>query len=41
VRGPEARAGLAAVVSVVEAQPQLADAVRRHLPEMKFMEVAA
>jgi hypothetical protein len=41
VRGPEARAGLAAVVSVVEAQPQLADAVRRHLPEMKLLEVAA
>lgn len=36
VRGPEARAGLAAVVSVVEAQPQLADAVRRVLPEMKL-----
>ncbi len=41
VRGPEARAGLAAVVSVVEAQPQLADAVRRYLPEIKFAEVAA
>jgi hypothetical protein len=36
VRGPEARAGLAAVVSVVEAQPQLTDAVRRALPEMKL-----
>lgn len=41
VRGPEARAGLAAVVSVVEAHPQLADAVRRVLPEMKLLEVAA
>jgi AmiR/NasT family two-component response regulator len=41
VRGPEARAGLAAVVSVVEALPQLADAVRRLLPEMKLAEVAA
>ena len=41
VRGPEARAGLAAVVSVVEAQPQLAEAVRRILPEMKLAEVAA
>jgi hypothetical protein len=41
VRGPEARAGLAAVVSLVTAQPQLADAVQRHLPEMKFAEVAA
>lgn len=41
VRGPEARAGLAAVVSVVEAQPQLAEAVRRFLPELKLAEVAA
>ena len=41
VRGPEARAGLAAVVSLVTAQPQLTDAVRRHLPEMKFAEVTA
>jgi hypothetical protein len=39
VRGPEARAGLAAVVGVVEALPQLAEAVRRVLPEMK-LEVA-
>jgi len=38
VRGPEARAGLAAVVSIVETLPQLADAVRRVLPEMKLME---
>jgi hypothetical protein len=38
VRGPEARAGLAAVVSVVEARPQLAEAIRRHLPEVKFAE---
>jgi len=41
VRGPEARAGLAAVVSVVEAQPQLAEAVRRFLPELRLAEVAA
>jgi len=41
VRGPEARAGLAAVVSVVEARPQLADAVQRHLPEMKIAEATA
>lgn len=41
VRGPEARAGLAAVVSLITAQPQLADAVQRHLPEMKFAEAAA
>ena len=41
VRGPEARAGLAAVVSVIEAAPQLTEAVRRVLPEMKLLEVAA
>lgn len=41
VRGPEARAGLAAIVGLVTAQPQLAGAVQRHLPEMKFAEVAA
>jgi hypothetical protein len=41
VRGPESRAGLAAVVSLVEARPQLAEAVRRHLPELKFLEAAA
>lgn len=41
VRGPEARAGLAAVMSVVGAQPQLAETVRRFLPELKFAEVAA
>lgn len=40
VRGPEARAGLAAIVGVVEAQPQLAETVRRFLPELKFAEVA-
>ena len=41
VRGPEARAGLAAIMSVVETQPQLAETVRRFLPELKFAEVAA
>ena len=41
VRGPEARAGLAAVVSAVEARPQLGEAVRRHLPELKFSELPA
>jgi hypothetical protein len=41
VRGPESRAGLAAVVTLTEARPELAEAVRRHLPEMKFAEVAA
>jgi hypothetical protein len=41
VRGPESRAGLAAVVTLTEARPELTEAVRRHLPEMKFAEVAA
>jgi hypothetical protein len=41
VRGPEARAGLAAVVTVVEAQPQLAAVVRRVLPELRLEEAAA
>lgn len=41
VRGPEMRAGLAAVASLAEARPELADAVRRHLPELRFAEVAA
>jgi hypothetical protein len=41
VRGPEARAGLAAVMSLVDASPQLADAVRKSLPELKIEEVAA
>jgi hypothetical protein len=41
VRGPEARAGLAAIISVVEAQPQIGAAVRRLLPELKLAEVAA
>jgi len=41
VRGPEARAGLAAIVGVVEARPELTEAVRRLLPEMKLTEVAA
>jgi len=38
VRGPEARAGLAAVASIVEALPQVGETVRRLLPEMKFVE---
>jgi hypothetical protein len=41
VRGPEMRAGLAAVVTLAEGRPELAQAVRRHLPEIKFAEVAA
>jgi hypothetical protein len=36
VRAPEARAGLAAVVGAVEARPELAEAVKRHLPELKL-----
>jgi hypothetical protein len=36
VRGPEARAGLAAVVGAAEARPELAEAVRRFLPELKL-----
>ncbi|HEX9046199.1 MAG TPA: hypothetical protein VF988_04170 [Verrucomicrobiae bacterium] len=41
VRGPEARAGLAAIVSVAEAQPQLTEFIRRLLPELKLGEGAA
>ena len=41
VRGPEARAGLAAIARVLEAQPSLAGTVRRHLPELKFAEATA
>ncbi len=41
VRGPESRAGLAAIVGVVAAQPQLAETVRHLMPELKFAEVAA
>ncbi len=36
VRLPEARAGLAAVVSAVEARPELAAAVKRYLPELEL-----
>jgi hypothetical protein len=36
VRKPEARAGLAAVVSAVEARPELAEVVKRHLPELSL-----
>jgi hypothetical protein len=36
VRVPEARAGLAAIVSAVEARPELADLVARHLPELQL-----
>jgi hypothetical protein len=41
VRAPESRAGLAAVMTVLEAQPQLTAAIHRALPELKFQEVAA
>jgi len=41
VRGPETRAGLAAVVSVVEARPQLVETIQRFLPELKLAEVPA
>jgi hypothetical protein len=38
VRGPELRAGLSAVATVVERRPELLAAVRRHLPELEFVE---
>ncbi len=36
VRPAEVRSGLAALVGAVEARPELADAVRKHLPELKL-----
>lgn len=36
IRGPEARAGLGAVMTLLAARPGLAAAVRRHLPELEF-----
>lgn len=41
VRGPESRAGLAAVMAVLEAQPQLASMIHQALPELKFQEAIA
>lgn len=41
VRGQEARHGLAAIVAVVEARPQLEGLVRQHLPELVLEPVAA
>lgn len=43
VRGPEMRAGLAAVMTLAARRPELADAVREQLPELSFQnaEVAA
>jgi hypothetical protein len=38
VRFPEARHGLAAVVRAVDAHPELADAVKRHFPELELGE---
>jgi hypothetical protein len=37
VRPPEARAGLAAIVSAVEARPELAGLVSVHLPELRLL----
>jgi hypothetical protein len=36
VRSTELRAGLSAVVRIVEQRPMLADAVARHLPELSL-----
>ena len=36
IRGPEWRAGLAAIVSLVEARPELTDTVAEMLPELKL-----
>jgi hypothetical protein len=41
VRGPEARAGLSAVMSALALRPELAMAIRRFLPELKWSEVPA
>ncbi len=41
VRGPEARAGLSAVMSALAARPELAAAIHRFLPELKWAEVPA
>ncbi len=40
VRGPEMRAGLAAVMSLLAVRPELAGVVRVSLPELQFGEVA-
>jgi hypothetical protein len=36
VRGPEMRAGLGAVMSLLARRPELGDAVRARLPELQF-----
>lgn len=41
VRGPEARAGLAAIASVMATRPELTGMVQQHLPELKLLEVGA
>jgi hypothetical protein len=41
VRGPEMRAGLSAVMTIVTARPELADAVRARLPELQFSSAEA
>jgi hypothetical protein len=43
VRGPEMRAGLAAVMTLLASRPELADVVHARLPELRFdqVEVAA
>jgi hypothetical protein len=41
VRSPEARAGLAAVMTALERRPELAELVHRFLPELNWMEVPA
>jgi hypothetical protein len=38
VRRPEARAGLAAVVSAIEARPELAPLVKKYLPELELLQ---
>jgi AmiR/NasT family two-component response regulator len=41
VRPPEARAGLAALMTALEARPELAEPIRRFLPELQWTEVPA
>ncbi|MEN1678432.1 MAG: hypothetical protein AAGJ46_02490 [Planctomycetota bacterium] len=41
VRGPESRAGLAAVVASLATRPELAEAIARHLPELQLLPAEA
>lgn len=41
VRQPEARAGLAGVMTLLARRPELAESIRRELPELRWTEVAA